>query len=465
MFEPHTGGTAGAAERPTPDENDRLADEIAELAAHLHAATWRLLTLLREYDAREAWGWGFRSCAHWLSWRTGIAPGAAREKVRVARALGSLPLISASMQRGELSYSKVRALTRIATPDNEAELLELARCVTASHVERVVRAWRRVDRLQEAEEERARHESRHVELYPDEDGSWVLRGRLDPEMGALLEKALEWARLELYGKRPEPGTSAGQRRADALGLVAEQALAASAAAPARRADRLQVVLHAERAALQGEPTEAAAASDAAAAAAPAGQSVLVASGQRVPAETSRRLSCDASLVEMTHELAPPGGARGRAPGGAGRRGRRALPDAVGVAGAGGTRDAPARRRGARGRSPQTRSRAGGPADRRVDRHSRLARGATRPRLDDLRDEARRHAQRLGWTVGHQARRRLEVPLRRGAWAAAGHEGVLDEQEKALCAVVLERLWVRARTRALYRVARRTSGPVRRLDQR
>jgi hypothetical protein len=294
MIQFRTCGTARAAGRPTPEENDRLADEIAELAAHLHAATYRLLALLREYDAREAWGWGFRSCAHWLSWRTGIAPGAAREKVRVARALGSLPQISALMERGELSYSKVRALTRVATADNEAELLELARCATASHVERVVRAWRRVDRLQEAEEERARHESRHVELYPDEDGSWVLRGRLDPEIGALLEKALEWARQELYGKQPEPETSAGQRRADALGLVAEQALAASAAAPARRADRLQVVLHTERAALEGEPTGAAAASA-------AGQSVLAASGQRVPAETSRRLSCDALLVEMTHD--------------------------------------------------------------------------------------------------------------------------------------------------------------------
>ena len=234
MIQLHTCGTAGAAGRPTPEENDRLADEIAELAAHLHAATYRLLALLREYDAREAWGWGFRSCAHWLSWRTGIAPGAAREKVRVARALGSLPHISAVMERGELSYSKVRALTRVATADNEAELLELARCATASHVERVVRAWRRVDGLQEAEEDRARHESRHVELYPDEDGSWVLRGRLDPEVGALVEKALEWERQELYGKRLEPGTSAGQRRADALGLVAEQALAASTAAPARR---------------------------------------------------------------------------------------------------------------------------------------------------------------------------------------------------------------------------------------
>jgi hypothetical protein len=98
---------------------DRLGDRIAELAAHLHAATYRLLVPLREFDAREGWaGVGFRSCAHWLSWRTGIAPGAAREKVRAARALGALPAVADAMRRGELSFAKVRAITRVATPDD-----------------------------------------------------------------------------------------------------------------------------------------------------------------------------------------------------------------------------------------------------------------------------------------------------------------------------------------------------------
>jgi hypothetical protein len=90
------------------EETDRIGDEIAELAAHLHAATYRLLELLRAFDAREGWGdGGHRSCAHWLSWRTGIALGAAREKVRVARALAVLPRISDAMRRGQLSFSKV----------------------------------------------------------------------------------------------------------------------------------------------------------------------------------------------------------------------------------------------------------------------------------------------------------------------------------------------------------------------
>jgi hypothetical protein len=80
-------------------DDTRLGDEIAELAAHLEAATARLLDLIREFDVREGWSNGFKSCAHWLSWRVGYAPGAAREHVRVARALGTLPLLSQALAR------------------------------------------------------------------------------------------------------------------------------------------------------------------------------------------------------------------------------------------------------------------------------------------------------------------------------------------------------------------------------
>jgi hypothetical protein len=83
-------------------EVDRLGDEIAELSAHLDAATARLLELIREFDARGGWNNGFRSCAAWLSWRVGLAPGPAREHVRVARALGVLPWLSGALARGEL---------------------------------------------------------------------------------------------------------------------------------------------------------------------------------------------------------------------------------------------------------------------------------------------------------------------------------------------------------------------------
>ena len=123
-------------------ELDRLGDEIAELSAHLDCATARLLDLIREFDARGGWNNGFRSCAAWLSWRIGLAPGAAREHVRVARALGSLPRLSRALALGELSYSKVRELTRVATPETEERLLAVGRAGTAEHVERIVRGWR-----------------------------------------------------------------------------------------------------------------------------------------------------------------------------------------------------------------------------------------------------------------------------------------------------------------------------------
>ena len=137
-----------------PSSTDALGEQIVVLAARLHAGTYELLVLLREFDDRITWNNGFASCAHWLhstptrttrasgapAWRTGIALGAAREKVRVAHALATLPLVSATMQRGAISYAKVRALTRVATPDNEASLLDFAQAGTAAQVERVVGA-------------------------------------------------------------------------------------------------------------------------------------------------------------------------------------------------------------------------------------------------------------------------------------------------------------------------------------
>ncbi|MBI4635934.1 MAG: DUF222 domain-containing protein, partial [Candidatus Rokubacteria bacterium] len=139
---------------------DRLGDEIAELSAHLEAATARLLDLIREFDAREGWNTGFRSCAAWLSWRVGLDLGAARERVRVARALGTLPLLAHALARGALSYAKVRALTRVATPETEERLLAVGRAGTAEDVERIVRGWRRVDRQAEARETARQHASR-----------------------------------------------------------------------------------------------------------------------------------------------------------------------------------------------------------------------------------------------------------------------------------------------------------------
>src|SRR5947207_8232618 len=281
-------------------ELDQLGDEIAELSAHLDAATARLLDLIREFDARGGWNSGFRSCAAWLSWRVGLDLGAARERVRVARALGTLPRLAQALARGELSYAKVRALTRVATPETEARLLGVGRAGTAAHVERIVRGWRCVDRRAEARETAQRHRGRGLRVYPDADGMVVVRGRLEPEVGALLMQALAAARETLYQRaRGRDGNVAvghgnvsaetppcmAQKQADALALLAETALHHQLD-PGAPGERYQVVVHIDAPVLEDADQP--------------GQSVLE-DGARVSSETSRRLACDASRVVMRHD--------------------------------------------------------------------------------------------------------------------------------------------------------------------
>ena len=195
-------------------ETDDLGDTIAALATRLHAATYELLVLLREFDARSGWNNGCLSCAHWLHWRTGIDLGAAREKVRVAKALPNVPRISAAMQRGQLSYAKVRALTRVATAENERSLLDLALAGNCAHVERVVRAWRRIDRVQAAREGETKHLHRQLSTWVGDDGMVVIRGRLTPEVGAVVQRALEAAADRL--RRETTAASRGDAMAENL---------------------------------------------------------------------------------------------------------------------------------------------------------------------------------------------------------------------------------------------------------
>ncbi|HJV59035.1 MAG TPA: DUF222 domain-containing protein [Methylomirabilota bacterium] len=274
---------------PAVADLDRLGDEIAELSVHLDAATARLLALIREFDARGGWNRGFRSCAEWLAWRVGLEPGAARERVRVARALGTLPHLADALARGQLSYSKVRALTRVATPETEARLLAVGRAGTAVHVERIVRGWRQLDRRAEARLA-TQHAGRGLHVYRDDDGAVVLRGRLDPETGALLLRALDAARETLYQRKrgADPGLAQptrAQQQADALGLPAESALHHELD-PGAPGERYQVVVHVDAAVLADPEAP--------------GQSELEEVGH-VPAGTSQRLACDASRVVMRHD--------------------------------------------------------------------------------------------------------------------------------------------------------------------
>ncbi len=288
-----------------------LEDEITTLSASISIATWRLLMLIAELDRRGTWQqYGVLSCAHWLNWKCGIDMGAAREKVRVARALENLPLVSDALARGELSYSKARAITRVATPESQDYLLMVARHGTASHVEKLVRAYRRMERLQEAARARGAHAQRALRWTFEDDGSMVITVRLPADQGALVVQAIHAAVDAQWRERDgadreqhavanvsaETSTALGPssdsfdnaespvaaRRSDALCHIAEQ-FHAHAAATSRQAERYQVVVHVDRSILTEEGH---------------GDCCHIEHGGAIAAETARRLVCDASLVTL-----------------------------------------------------------------------------------------------------------------------------------------------------------------------
>ncbi len=304
------GGLHETLHPEEPADPDDALYVLGERCAQAYMQAERLhahaMTLLAEFDRRRGWqDTGFASTAEWLAWRIGIKLGAARERVRAALALEQLPQTQRAMEDGELSFTKVRALTRVATPDNEDVLLELARAGSAANLERVVRGWKRLGRKSEVNAEQLRYRSRKFNAFVDEDGMVVVKGRLDPEAGAMLMRAVEAAsdvlyRREVRDDESELGeTTPEQRRADAAGLLAERALAAGfghvdGPVSGSRADRTQVVLHVDVSTLseRGEP----------------GLSELD-DGTRVSAETSRRMGCDTGVVRAV--VAWDGGARSR----------------------------------------------------------------------------------------------------------------------------------------------------------
>lgn len=301
--EERDGHSAGfrSEKRSSGDDDDLLllGERIANLAARINAAEGRMMTLLADFDRRGGWKDGFSSCAEWLAWRTGIKLGPARERVRAARALQNLPQTADAFGKGRLSFAKVRAITRVATPESEEALLELAWAASAAKLEQKVRMLKQLSREGELTAENIRHRNRAFSIFVDGDGMYVVTGRLEPEVGAMLMRALEAAGDALYRGEKEQFRKPKQRRADAVGLVAERSLAAGFRADSEdgvpdesgtRADRYQVVVHTEAATL-AEGGEA-------------GRSDL--DGVRVAAETSRRVACDAAMVEMVHGKGGPG---------------------------------------------------------------------------------------------------------------------------------------------------------------
>lgn len=222
------------SEKDLAELSDRtLESEIATLYSRISAETCRWLLLVAEFDRREAYrAWGCHTCALWLTWHCGIAVRAAQDQVRVARRLLELPLIRAEFAQGRLSYSKVRALTRVAEPGSEERLLGVAKNATAAQLERVVSGYRRATRAAEPD---AVDDRRYASFRWDDEGCFEVRARLAPEEGAALLKALERAREELYRERSDDAVAGEWRRRNPGRLAPGGGRATGVSAGAQRA--------------------------------------------------------------------------------------------------------------------------------------------------------------------------------------------------------------------------------------
>ncbi len=275
-------------------EQQRLEEELAELAAHVNAATARWLELALEFRAQG--GAAGDDFARWLAWRCGVSTREAREYVRVAEALRELPAIRAAFGRGELTLTKVRALTRAATPASEQRLLALAAALTASQLERALRAFRELS----AEQAGASHELEYVDYFWDDDGTLVLRARLAAEEGTVLVRALEAARERVRERQRAKDGAEGMAAMDADGFVP----AAPGVVPPR-APRVEALLELARASLAAEQTGAGGDPERARLVVHVDAAALTGDGPGrcdlddgpvLSVETARRLGCDAETV-------------------------------------------------------------------------------------------------------------------------------------------------------------------------
>ena len=277
-----------------------LEGEIASLAAHINAATYRLIEMLREFDELKGWS-GWPTPAHWLQYRCGYSLGAARERFRVARALPGLPKIRKAFRAGQLSFAQVRAVIRVATPENEATLLMWAQHSTASQMEKFARLYRRYGENAAAMQQ---HRERSFTSWEEEDGTVSFRVRLPAEQAAVVLKAVEAAKASLEGHdreddvsaetppspwedppdHPDEDVSAETRRArmaDALVRVAESYLEPDGR-PRSLAEKYQVHVHLDLRRDADGP-------------------VVDPDAPALAEETIRRLGCEAGLVAVLHD--------------------------------------------------------------------------------------------------------------------------------------------------------------------
>jgi hypothetical protein len=276
-----------SASRTDPDRSiDDLDQAICRVASRINAVSYQLLVLVREFDDRMGWAkWSYPNCAEWLSWRCQISLSAAREKVRTAQALRDLPAISLAFSEGRLSYTKARALTRVAAEHGEDALLRYALDATAPQVEERCRQIRNVHPDSVRDAQRA-WEARWLSAYRNAArGTLCLRLELPLEVGELVMQAIERAmeREEIPDGVAERSPSGFyNQQADALVAIVKTYLEGGASKSGSEfsstADRYQVVVHVDEAALHGGAGRADA-----------------------PLETIKRLACDTSVVVVTED--------------------------------------------------------------------------------------------------------------------------------------------------------------------
>jgi hypothetical protein len=269
---------------------ERLEREIGELAGHLAAATCRWLSLVAEFDESGGWAdWGAKSCAQWLSWRCSVGQVAAREHVRVARRLTELPLVREAFSSGELSYCKVRAITRVATPETEEELVQIGLHASGTQLEKVVRLFRGVLGVSRESAERV-IERRSLTYAWNDDGSLAIQAQLPPDEGAVVLAALKAAEAESAdpesendsAEAPALGDRPSARRADALVSIARSSLA-DTARNSSDGDPCEVVVHVDMNSLPADRIN---------------ERCELTDRPAIAPETARRLGCDASIVRI-----------------------------------------------------------------------------------------------------------------------------------------------------------------------
>ena len=291
-------------------EIEELDAAIGKLTRQMNACNYQLMVMLREFDERGGWlKWSFTNCISWLCWRCDLSANAARDKMRVAHALKTLPAMSKSFESGALSYSKVRSLTRIATVKTEDELIDMALKLSETHVEAHCRQRKNTSRSSTRFANNA-NDNRSLRLWRNENtGRMSVSIELSLEEGELFQQAVDKASVRLSSEtsdsarqEPEDKLSWTAMQADAAMMIIRDYLSdqshgsdnADESVTTSTADQYQVVIHVDEQALVNGESDGCSSGDESSVKGEA----LSSGASELPISTVRRLCCDGSIIPI-----------------------------------------------------------------------------------------------------------------------------------------------------------------------